>query len=132
MSQDPDVRRSELERAMVAFGEAWARGDAAVLEDLLSPTYTHGDYLGGSQGRADWLAYAAGRTRLHTTLAFREVEIRFVGMVAVVTGINDITYRASGSASVETQSVRFTQVWVENGGRWLREAFQATRMPAQA
>ena len=116
-----------MDEAVRRFGDAWARGDTRTLEALLSPTYTHGDYYGGIQDRATWLAYAGRRTRLNTHVSFREVETRIVDNVAIVTGINDIQYAGDpGAVDRENRTIRFTQVWVWREGRWLREAFQAT------
>jgi ketosteroid isomerase-like protein len=126
MASADDTRLPVLSDAIAAFGDAWARGDLATLDALLSPTYTHSDYLGGFQDRDAWLAYAASRTRVDTTVVFHDVRTRVFGNVAVVTGANAISYKGGGS-TVEDQMVRFTQVWVWTGDRWLREAFQATK-----
>lgn len=118
---------AELERAMRRFGDAWARGDAAVLDALLSPTYTHIDAYGAFHDRASWLAYAAGRAGRPTRIAFREVATRLIGEVAVVTGINDVEAVGDPQAGARQDLVlRFTQLWIRCDGRWLREAFQAT------
>lgn len=124
MPADDDGRTALLHDAMAAFAAAWARGDGEALAALLSPTYTHGDIYGGFQDRPAWLAYAAGRSGLSTTIGFREVWTRHAGDLAIVTGINDVAGMA-GPAD-EAVSLRFTQVWRWQDGRWLREAFQAT------
>ena len=117
----------ELDAAMRAFGEAWARGDTATLASLLSPSYTHNDATGAHLPHDDWLAYAAKRTGRGTQISFRDVKVRMFGDLAVVTGFNDI----SGGGILDAEdsrdlSIAFTQVWRREDGRWLREAFQAT------
>ena len=127
MEPEQDPRAAALERAVRQCGEAWARGDAAALENMLSPTYTHGDVHGHLQDRAAWLDYARGRAGRTTHLGFRDLRWRIIGDVAVVTGTNDI--RGDGNpapGAPQDFTIRFTQVWVRHGGRLLREAFQAT------
>jgi ketosteroid isomerase-like protein len=126
-------RLTDLDNAMQRFGEAWAAGNIATLESLLSPTYTHSDALGGFHDRTSWLDYARLRTGRTTRIGFRDVQTRVVGDVAVVTGINDLS--GQGALSVADQnnsSIRFTQVWIWDQDRWLREAFQATLLKGTA
>lgn len=122
-----DDRETALRSAIEQFGEAWARGDGAVLDALLSPTYTHVDVFGAFHDRADWLSYAAGRAGRSTRISFRDVRTRFVGDIAIVTGLNDV--EGPGGLNAEdpaSLTLCFTQVWQFAEGRWLREAFQAT------
>jgi|SRR5215475_314414 len=117
---------ADLEASIKRFGEAWARGDVATLEALLSPTYTHVDVWGKYQGRSTWLAYAASRVGWPTRIAFADLTTRIVGDVAVITGRNDI----AGGGGLTRDSKRdfalcITRVWVRRDGRWLREAFPA-------
>ena len=124
---EDDSRVAALNEAVQRFGEAWARGDAAALDALLSPTYTHTDLFGAFQDRASWLEYAGKRKGRNTQIGIRDVRTRIVGDVAVVTGINDLKgpgVRTAADAAGAT--IRSTQVWVWRDGRWLREAFQAT------
>ena len=128
---DLDDRLSDLDVVVHRFGEAWASGDSATLESLLSPTYTHCDAFGEFHDRSGWLAYARQRAGRPTRISFRDVEKRIVSDVAIVTGINDISGGGVKSATDQKDlSLLFTQVWVWRDGRWLREAFQATPLKA--
>src|SRR5262245_47754103 len=127
MEAGMDSREAELQEAIRRFGEAGARGDAATLDALLSPTYTHTDNFGAVLDGACCLQYTACRAVPTTIIGFRDIETRIVGDVAVVTGINLV--QGAGSRSADDNAaliLRFTQVWVFRDGRWLREAFQAT------
>ena len=122
-----DSRTSALDEAVRRFGEAWAAGDAAAMDSLLSPTYTHTDVFGKLSDRASWLAYASRRTDRKTRIEFRDVSIRVNGDVGIITGINDL--QGGGirdAADQKNLTLAFTQVWVWQQDRWLREAFQAT------
>jgi len=127
MSEDP--RAAELDNAVRRFGEAWAKGDVATIDSLLSATYTHGDVLGDFQDKAEWLAYAGGRAGRGTRISFSDVRTRIIGDVAVVTGINTLTGGGALSAADRHDlELRFTQLWIWRNGSWLREAFQGTLM----
>jgi ketosteroid isomerase-like protein len=120
-------REAALRQAVIDFGEAWARGDMDALKALLSPTYTHNDALGARHDYDSWLAYAARRAGRQTQIGFRDVETRFHGDAAIITGYNDLS--GPGALSAEDRNdftLVFTQVWIWRGGKWLREAFQAT------
>jgi hypothetical protein len=68
-----------------------------------------------------------GRSGADTRISFADASTRLIGNVAIVTGRNDMTGQSAiSSEGRSTGSVRFTQVWVRQEGRWLREAFQAT------
>src|SRR6478672_2744593 len=90
VSMDRDPRAAALDETVRRFGEAWARGDGAALDALLSPTYTHTDAGGAFLDRAAWLAYAQKRAGRTTRIAFRDLRTRFVGDAAIVTGINEV------------------------------------------
>src|SRR5262252_1094782 len=52
--------KAEIETAVIRFGEAWADGDAATLDTMLSPTFTHTDINGKFTDRATWLSMLSG------------------------------------------------------------------------
>ena len=127
MTTSAAERERALQESIVRFGRAWASGDMAALDELLSPTYTHHDAYGERLNRQAWLDYASRRTGRDTRIEFRDVDTRMFGDVAVVTGTNIITGGGVRSAK-DTKDLEmvFTQVWIWRDGRWLREAFQAT------
>jgi len=118
---------AELDKALRAFGEAWAKGDADALRSLLSPSYTHNDASGEHLTCDQWLAYASRRTGRATQIKFRDVKTRLFGDLAIITGFNDLTGGGVfNEADRRDMSLVFLQVWRRENGRWLREAFQAT------
>jgi ketosteroid isomerase-like protein len=130
-ADDGTGRRQALEKALDDFATAWARGDTDRLRALLSPSYTHNDAFGARHDHRSWLAYAEGRRGRKTEIAFRDVETRIFGDVAIVTGYNLIG--GAGATSADDRDdlkIVFTQVWMWRDGRWLRESFQATPVRA--
>ena len=129
---DP-ARQKELEEAMRRFGDAWARGDERELDSLLSPNYVHTDVTGALLSRDKWLAYVRRRNGRTTRLELLDLQFNEITTdVVVVTGANKIT--GSGAMSPEDTNdlaIRFTQIWARTDARWLREAFQATRVTAK-
>lgn len=120
-------RIAALEEAVRRFGEAWAVGDGAAMDSLLSSTYTHTDVFGKLSDRTAWLAYASRRTGRSTGIEFRDVRIRVVGEVGIVTGINDLQGGGIRDAADRKKlALAFMQLWVWRNDHWLREAFQAT------
>ena len=120
-------REAALEAAARRFGEAWASGDVATLESLLSPSYTHVDIYGRRMLRAEWLAYAATRTGSTTRIAFRDITTRHFGDVAIVSLVNDLDRIGEAEAAGhDSCSIHVTQVWRWQDGSWQREAFHAT------
>jgi uncharacterized protein DUF4440 len=120
--QDP-----ALDDAVRRFGAAWTAGAGATLDALLSPTYTHSDVFWHFLDRAAWLAYTRGRAGRAIRVVVRDVAQRIVGDVAIITAINELEGPgARDAADAGTLTLRFAQMWVKRGGRWLREAFQAT------
>ena len=118
---------AELDAALRAFGEAWARGDTETLRSLLSPSYTHNDASGAHLTCEEWLAYAARRRGRPTQISFHDVKTRRFGDIAVVTGFNDMTGGGVfNEADRRDRKFVFLQVWRRENGSWLREAFQAT------
>lgn len=127
MKETDPTSAAELDAALRAFGEAWARGDAETLRSLLSPSYTHNDASGAHLTCDEWLAYASRRMGRATRISFRGVKTRLFGDIAVVTGFNDLTGGgALNESDRDNRSLAFLQVWRRDNGRWLREAFQAT------
>lgn len=120
-------REAAVEAAARRFGEAWASGDVATLDSLLSPSYTHVDIYGRRMSRAEWLAYAATRTGTTTRIAFRDITARHFGDVAIVSLVNDLQgIGEAEAAGHDSCSIHVTQVWRLHDGRWQREAFHAT------
>ena len=110
-----------VERSAREAGTAWGTGDMPALERLISKDYVHVDIYGLVLGRAAWLDQS--RTRGTTfTVTFDDVIVTPLGNAFLVTGHNRIS-----DSSGRDMDLRFSQIWVEEGGMWRRRSFQATR-----
>ena len=114
----------ELDRKRMT---AMAQKDVATLQELLSDdlVYTH------SSARLDTKqsligAMQSGAT-VYTSVTPSNVEAQEYGDAVVLTGNCRISVNSGGNAM--NFGVRFTDVYVNKGGRWQMVAWQSTRTP---
>jgi hypothetical protein len=107
--------------------EAMARKDLAALDALISAdlVYTH------STARLDTKesllgAMESGAT-VYTAVVPSEVKAQDLGDAVVLTGRAQIGVMSQGRPN--SFSVRFTEVWSNQAGRWQMVAWQSTRLP---
>jgi hypothetical protein len=123
----------DLRTMMERFGKAWFESDREALNALLSETYTHNDGSGGRSNRESFMRIVEGLKGRLTRLAFRDVQIRLVYGVGIITGYSFIRMAGAGpDAQGEGARLTFTQVWVVREDQWRIEAFQATPSPVSA
>jgi ketosteroid isomerase-like protein len=109
-----------------ALEDALVKGDAAKLAQLLSDDITHTNPCGNLRGKAPWVAaIEAGQLKI---ISFRnhDLQVRIYGETAVVTAINLLTARWTGSDP--SGRYRVIHVWVKREGGWQLTAHQATRI----
>jgi Domain of unknown function (DUF4440) len=133
---EPDsLQRLALERALVAFNAAFARGDAPALDTLLTGDYLHTNGGTGSVlDKSRWLEYirarrtelASGRLRV-TRYEASAVTIRWHGAAAVV-GCRVVS-EGSRDGTPFAARLQVTQFWVRSGGQWRRAAFHDSPIP---
>ncbi|HJU18686.1 MAG TPA: nuclear transport factor 2 family protein [Stellaceae bacterium] len=107
--------------------EAMARKDTRTLNELISDdlVYTH------SSARLDTKqsligAMESGQT-VYSSVVPSDVEAQDYGDTVVLTGSARISVNSGGNAM--NFGVRFTDVYVNKGGRWQMVAWQSTRLP---
>lgn len=119
----------EIETRFATFSDAFREADAATLGSLLAPGYVHTNGGSAPLDRERWLGYvasrreelASGELRL-SRYENRDVRIVRHGDAAIVTGVNVSEGVRHGVPF--SRRLRFTQVWVQREGVWLRAAFQ--------
>jgi ketosteroid isomerase-like protein len=118
--------RAEIETALLRGGEAWARGDVAAMEALLSPTFSHVDIKAKLTDRTAWLAYLKTRAGSTTKTTMEDVAIRVFGDVAIVTA-RQVNAELGGDDK-GPRAFRIMTVMIKHDGAWLREAVQVTEV----
>lgn len=107
-----------IEKLSDRWMQAWVRGDRAVLEESLAPDFalivsatpTH------QLDRASWLASACTRYTC-SEFRYRDVQVRNLGAVAVMSAIADFTAEIDGIP--RTGPLFLTDVWRRgDDGRW--------------
>ena len=122
-----DERVLALQEAIRRFAKALAAGDTAALDSLLSLGYRHTDMFGRLWVRAEWLAQVGPEKSRSTVSDFGHFGFVIKGNLGIVTGIKHLhTVGARDGADENEPPTAFTQVWVWQQDRWLREIFQAT------
>ncbi|MGH7040413.1 MAG: nuclear transport factor 2 family protein [Stellaceae bacterium] len=107
--------------------EAMARKDIAMLNELISDdlVYTHSSARIDTKGSLIG-AMESGKT-VYTAVVPSDVKAQDCGDTVVLTGSARISVNSGGNAM--NFGVRFTDVYVNKGGRWQMVAWQSTRLP---
>ena len=106
---------------------AMAQKDVAKLNELIADdlVYTHSSARLDTKGSLIG-AMEAGRT-VYTAVVPSDVKAQDFGDTVVLTGSARISVNSGGNAM--SFGVRFTDVWVNKGGKWQMAAWQSTRTP---
>jgi ketosteroid isomerase-like protein len=118
-----------VEAAFLEFSDAFREANAALLASRLTESYVHVNGRSGSVlDRTRWLEYIRSRRQeiergdlVVEEHEVEDLEVQIYGSSAVVTGI--VFSRGSRSGEPFRSRVRFTNLWVEQEGRWRRAAF---------
>jgi|SRR5579884_1615695 len=107
--------------------EAMAQKDLRTLNELIADdlVYTHSSARLDSK-RSLIEAMESGRT-VYTAVVPSDVKAQDYGDTVVLTGSARISVTSGGNAM--DFGVRFTDVYVNRGGRWQMVAWQSTRLP---
>jgi hypothetical protein len=119
----------DLRAAMQRFAKAWFESDRQALNALLSETYSHNGGNGGRSNREGFLRIVENFRGRLAGLAFRDVQVRIIHGVGIVTGMSFMRMKATGPNEQGGARLTFTQVWLMRDDEWQIEAFQATPSP---
>jgi uncharacterized protein (TIGR02246 family) len=119
---EQEIRRIETRRF-----EALTRGDMAWLEEIMADdaVYTHA--TGVLETKTEYLAKMKSGEVKYESFAPEEFQVRVYDTAAVLTGIARVRAHVAGEA--RNLRLRFTDVYVKQGGRWRMVAWQSTRLP---
>ena len=123
-----DTREAAVRAVTQRWLDATVSADAGALEQMLEAgyTFTHAT-TAITDTREEWLeSFRSGRRRYKSWRIF-ETTVRLFPGFAIMTGRgHQEVMRADGIFDLHTS---FTNVWVEQGGRWLLAVWQATLVP---
>ena len=116
--------KKALEQIERDWAKAALAGDAAALAKMLAADYVFTDSDASVITKKQELdALSSGATKYQTFTA-EDLKVYLHGDAAVVTGKGAL----EGGRAVD-ETVRFTDTFVKQGGRWLAVATQTTRIP---
>jgi len=110
----------EVKEAQRELWEAFFRHDIRKLDSLLMPEgYVHTDIDGNVFDKKAWIAWVTrGTPSPVTSYEVTDINVQFYRDTAVLTA----------RLAIPGQQIRVTNVWVKQHGKWLRLAYQATRI----
>ena len=119
---EQEIRQREARRF-----EAMVEGDSAALEDILSDDLRYTHATGVYETKAEFLAKLKSGQLNYDSFTPEDMLVRVYGMTGVVTGVARVKVQVKGEPL--SFQLRFTDVYVKQGGRWQMVAWQATRLP---
>lgn len=100
--------------------------DAPALETLLDADLTYVHTGGELESKAQFVELIRSKKLIYESIEPSDVLVRVHDGLALVTGRSRMRVRsATGTSSF---GIRFTEVYVRRGGRWLLTAWEATRL----
>jgi hypothetical protein len=117
---------SEVHLAERQRFEAMMSQDVAALDTLLDDELTYVDTGGDLQSRPQFIDMIQRQTLAYESIAPSQVRVRVYDGLALATGRSRV--RVRNASGVSTFGIRFKEVYVRRGGRWLLTAWEATRL----
>ncbi len=122
------IERSQHQREVISAEQRLAAAhlnlDLQTIDQLLHPEYMILQPGGRVEGKQETLASLRGGQRSWEVAQSDQLEVRFAGQTAVVTG----RWRGKGlnQGRPFDYAARFLSIWVIEDGRWLNIAYSAT------
>ena len=107
--------------------EAMVVADIHALDTLLANDLTYTHTTGKVDTKGSLLEDLLTGRLDYDSIVPADVRVRMYGRTAVVTGTARMQVRATGET--RRLSARFTETYVDGGGRWQLAAWQSTRLP---
>lgn len=126
-----DVEASEVTELLRDLEEslatAWVKGDRSFIEQILADDWSVTDLTGRVLKKAEVLEEAFGsKDRQIVSMRIDEIKVRPFGDWAIVTGRTEAAGQYRGESAKVT--LRFTDVFAYQNGKWQVVASQATRL----
>jgi len=121
LTAESEVRVAERQRF-----EAMLRQDAIALDTLLDADLTYVHTGGDLETKAQFVELIRSKKLIYESIAPSEVRVRVHDGFALATGRSQM--RVRNATGVSSFGIRFTEVYVRRGGRWLLTAWEATKL----
>jgi ketosteroid isomerase-like protein len=109
------------------WGEAAAKGDAAVLNKLLADNLHHVHATGRIEGKAEYIDSLESGMRKHDPIVPMKIKVRVYGDSAVSTGrFKMVAYKQGMEKPMVNQINLYTHVWNKTKDGWKLTVHQAT------
>lgn len=108
--------------------EAMVMGDLAALDRLLADDLSYVHSSTKVDTKASFIENLRSGASKYKAFQREEANTRVFGDAAVNTGVATVSVENQGQAPA-TFKIRYTNVWVNRGGKWQMVAWQATRLP---
>lgn len=128
MAADKDTKvEQEIKALDMAWGEAAAKGDGAVLNKLLADDLHHVHASGNIEDKATYVSSLVSGKRKHEPIVPQEVKVRVYGDTAVSTGkFKMVAYKEGMPKPMVDQINLYTHVWRKSAKGWQITVHQAT------
>lgn len=120
----------KVKRLEQQWADAAAKHDVAVFERLEAEDFISTDPAGHVAGKARDLSDLKSGNFKAESVKVADMKVQIYGNVAVVTGRTTIGGGKYGTQDISGE-YRFTDVWVNHGGRWQVVASQGTPVKQQ-
>ena len=121
LTAESEVRVAERQRF-----EAMLKQNAPALDTLLDADLTYVHTGGDLETKAQFVELIRSKQLIYESIAPSEVRVRVHDGFALATGRSQM--RVRNATGVSSFWIRFTEVYVRRGGRWLLTAWEATKL----
>ena len=112
-----------VREAATGWTQAAVKQDAAALQRFLADDLQYAHTGGNTQTKEQYIAAVTKGPARYESFTFSDLNIRFYGKAAVLTGFVDVKMIGRDSFRVRT-----LQVYTEKDGQWQMAAHQSTRV----
>jgi hypothetical protein len=110
---------------------AEVKPDIAFVDSILTPDYSHTHASGVVQSKAEFVKLLKSGSHGYALLDLSDVHARAYGATVIVEGHVHIKGTSMGKQTAEGHNL-FSEVWVQQGGKWRLAAYLTLHLPPPA
>ena len=126
-AEDNQAATVQVIQLVKDVSDALIKTDTAKVSELWTSDFTYIHSNGAQQSKSQFLDDVKTGRRKYFSITPGDMQTRFYGTTAVVTGVTDMKL-GTGGRDLDLK-LRFTAVCVQEGGKWLIASWQSTAMP---